>query len=145
VARHDPLLTVLHVEDDENDALLLVKACERAKLAVALYRVADGEVAREYLLGSEPFDDRLKYPLPEVIVLDLKMPRLDGFEFLKWLRGHESFRVLPVMVFTASLSREDEARAAAEGATSYYLKPTSFEGLVQIVEIFRSGPTRHPN
>jgi CheY-like chemotaxis protein len=140
VARQDPkLLILLHVEDDEDDALLFAKACERAALSAQLHRVRDGEEARDYLLGQAGFTDRLKHPLPQVMVLDLKLPRMNGFEFLKWLRAQEGFAALPVLVFTSSLSREDKARALAEGASSYFVKPASFDALVQMVELFKAG------
>ena len=87
-----------------------------------------------YMLGEGVYSDRSLYPLPQIVVLDLKMPRMDGFQFLKWLRHTESFASLPVLVFTASMSREDKSRAIAEGANSYFIKPSSFDALVKMVE-----------
>jgi CheY-like chemotaxis protein len=137
VARKDskPLL-ILHVEDDENDAILFQKACERAGLPVQTLRVSAADEAKSYLLGEGVYADRARYPLPQIIVLDLKMPRMDGFEFLKWLRHTEPFAALPALVFTASISREDKSRAMAEGANSYFVKPASFEALVKMVGAF---------
>jgi len=137
VARNDskPLL-ILHVEDDENDAILFQKACERAGLPAQTFRVDAADVAKAYLLGEGVYADRALYPLPHIIVLDLKMPRLNGFEFLKWLRHTEPFCALPALVFTASISREDKSRALAEGASSYFVKPASFDALVKMVEGF---------
>jgi two-component system response regulator len=135
VARKDskPLL-ILHVEDDENDALLFEKACERAGLPAHVIRVDAADRAMAYLLGEGVYNDRTLYPLPQIVVLDLKMPRMDGFQFLKWLRHTEAFTTLPVLIFTASMSREDKSRAMAEGASSYFVKPASFEALVKMVE-----------
>ena len=130
-------LRILHVEDDDNDAILFAKACERAGLAVELYRAVDGEHARTYLLGQGDFLDRARNPLPHLIVLDLKLPRMDGFEFLKWLRSQKMFAALPVLVFTASMASDSESRALAEGAQFYFVKPASFENLVQVVGSFR--------
>ena len=137
MARKDskPLL-ILHVEDDDNDALLFAKACERAGLPVRTFRVESADLARSYLLAEGLFADRVKYPLPQVIVLDLKMPRMNGFEFLKWLRQIPDFARLPALVFTASVSNEDRTRALAEGASSYFVKPASFEALVKMVAGF---------
>lgn len=137
MARKDskPLL-ILHVEDDENDALLFAKACERAGLPVQAFRVDSADLARGYLLGEGIYADRMMYPLPQVIVLDLKMPRMNGFEFLQWLRHVPTFAALPVLVFTASVSNEDRTRAMAEGASSYFIKPASFEALVKMVSGF---------
>lgn len=139
VARKDfkPLLA-LHVEDDDNDAILLAKACERAGLPVTLQRVVDGADARSYLLGEGAFADRARHPLPQIVILDLKLPRMDGFEFLKWLRGQSTLMELPVLVFTASMSRDDKSRAMAEGANSFFIKPASFESLVQMVQSFHA-------
>jgi CheY-like chemotaxis protein len=134
VARKDakPLL-ILHVEDDENDAILFQKACERAGLPARTFRVEAADVAKSYLLGEGIYGDRVQYPLPQIVVLDLKMPRVDGFEFLKWVRGDKRFAVIPVLVFTASISREDKSRALAEGANSFFIKPASFDALVKMV------------
>jgi CheY-like chemotaxis protein len=137
VARKDskPLL-ILHVEDDENDAILFQKACERAGLPAQIHRIDAADEAKAYLLGQGVYADRALHPFPQIVVLDLKMPRMDGFEFLKWIRNNETFAALPVLVFTASASREDKSRALAEGASSYFVKPTSFEALVKMVEGF---------
>ena len=132
---HKPLL-ILHVEDDENDAILFRKACERAGLPAETFRVDAADHARAYLLGEGIYSDRTRYPLPQIIVLDLKMPRMDGFEFLRWLRHEEKFAAIPVLVFTASISREDKSRAIAEGASSFFVKPASFEALVKLVAGF---------
>jgi len=129
-------LTVLHVEDDENDALLLRRACEWAGLPVQLQHVPDGDTAQAYLLGTGDYADREKHPLPHVVVLDLKMPRMDGFELLKWLRAQSGFGSIPVLVFTSSLSRDDKARALANGASSYFVQPATFEALVSMVGSF---------
>jgi CheY-like chemotaxis protein len=134
VAKKDPKpLLILHVEDDENDAILFWKACERAGLPVQIHRVEAADHARAYLLGEGVYADRARFPLPHLIVLDLKMPRMNGFEFLKWLRHTEAFAAMPALVFTASMAREDKSRAIAEGASSYFVKPASFEALVKMV------------
>jgi DNA-binding response OmpR family regulator len=138
-------LTILHVEDDENDALLFAKACDRAGLPVILQRVRDAEDGRTYLLGEGNYTDRLRFPLPQIIILDLKLPRMSGFEFLIWIRKEATLATLPVLVFTSSLSREDKSRALAEGANSYFVKPATFEALVQMVEFFRAPDPNHLN
>ena len=138
VARSHPKpLTILHVEDDENDALLFAKACERAQLPVVLQRVGNGELAKAYLSGEGDFSDRIVYPLPQVIILDLKLPGITGFDFMGWLRQQPDFVTTPVLVFTASLSREDKTRAISGGANSFFVKPASFEALVQMVGALR--------
>jgi CheY-like chemotaxis protein len=134
------LLTILHVEDDDNDAILLRKACEKAKLPLDIHRVSDGDQARAYLQGSEEYQDRSKHPFPHIVVLDLKLPGNDGFEFLKWLRAQESFTALPVLIFTASGSERDRERAEAGGANAYFVKPISFDDWVKIAESFDGSP-----
>jgi two-component system response regulator len=124
------------VEDDENDAILFRKACERAGLPAELHRVEAADYAKAYLLGEGIYGDRVLYPLPQIIVLDLKMPRMDGFDFLRWLRAEQKFAGIPVLVFSASISREDKSRAIAEGANSFFIKPASFDALVKMVEGF---------
>ncbi|HLP77579.1 MAG TPA: response regulator [Candidatus Paceibacterota bacterium] len=138
-------MTILHVEDDENDAILLAKACERARLPALLHRVADAELAKSYLLGEGAYADRLKYPVPQIIILDLKLPRVSGFDFLIWFRQQPAFAGITILIFTASLSRDDKSRALSEGASSYFVKPASFEALVQMVGVFRSMDTNPLN
>jgi len=131
------LLKILHIEDSEEDMELFRRACEAAGLPAAFHRVEDGFQAVRYLKGENTFDDRRKYPLPDLIVLDLKMPGMGGFDFLKWLRQEPGFSSMPVLVFTVSEKAEDKARALAEGATGYFVKPKDFETLVRLAESFR--------
>jgi len=146
VARqHLKPLAILHVEDDDNDALLFEKACQRAALPILLQRIADGEAARAYLAGEGLFADRARYPLPQVIVLDLKLPKLSGFELLAWIRSQHALAHVPVLVFTASLSREDRSRALAGGANSFFVKPPCFEDLVHLVRHFNLPDPRNLN
>jgi DNA-binding response OmpR family regulator len=138
VARIDlQRLTILHVEDDDNDAILLGKACECAKLPAIICRVSEVEQAKAYMLGAGSFMDRQQFPLPQIIILDWKLPGVSGLEFLNWLRANPKFAALPVLVFTSSLSRDDHAEALAHGASSYFVKPASFEALVQMVNYFQ--------
>ena len=143
-ARKDfkPLL-ILHVEDDDNDAVLLAKACERAKLPVKIDRVKDGEQAKAYLLAVVAHTDRRLNPLPQIVVIDLKMPAMDGFGFLKWIRAEKELALVPVLVFTASITPEDRNRAMSEGASSYFVKPASFDALVRLVQNFQPPGTEN--
>ena len=130
-------LSILHIEDDDNDALLLAKACERAQLPVTIHRVKDGEQARAHLLQLQARSDRPLNPLPQIVVLDLKMPTMDGFEFLKWLRAEKDLALVPVLVFTTSAASDDKDRALSAGASSYFVKPASFDALVRLVQHFQ--------
>src|ERR1700722_6374249 len=94
--------TILHVEDDPNDTLLFQHACRKAGVFFDLQAVSDGDQAMAYLRGANDFSDRAKHPMPQLILLDLKMPRVSGFDVLAWLRTDDSFKELPVVVLTSS-------------------------------------------
>jgi len=126
--------TVLHVEDDPNDTLLLQHACRKAGMVFDLQAVSDGDQAIAYLRGANDFSDRHKYPLPQLILLDLKMPRVSGFDVLAWLRSDDSLKELPVVVLTSSNHDADIKRAYDLGAKSYLVKPVGFEALVELVK-----------
>lgn len=130
-------LKILHIEDKEEDALLFGRACEAAGLPADCYAVRDFSEAVAYLEGQGKFTDRHAYPLPDLIVLDLRIPGMDGFDFLKWLRQQTDFLLLPVLVFTSSTSEVDKARALNQGATGYFAKPKDFESLVRLAESCR--------
>lgn len=136
----NPLL-ILHVEDEENDAILFSRACERAGLPAEVRNVVSVDQAKAYLVGEGVYADRVLYPLPQIILLDLKLPRVDGYELLKWLRQTEPFAAIPTLVFTASISQEDKSRAMAEGASSYFVKPATFDALVKFVAGFGTPPS----
>jgi CheY-like chemotaxis protein len=138
-------LKILHVEDSEEDAILFTRACEAAELPADFRRVADGFKAVAYLKGVEEFTDRSKYPLPDLIVLDLKLPGMGGFDFLKWLRNEPGLASLPILVFTVSESAKDKTRAIEEGATGYFTKPKDFETLVRLAESFRKLNVNDPD
>src|SRR5947209_2098295 len=104
-------LIILHVEDNREDIALLTKACGAAGLPADFHEVSSGADAVAYLNGDGAFADRERHPLPNVIVLDLRMPGMDGFEFLRWLRAGSKFRNLPVLVFTQLATAADKARA----------------------------------
>src|ERR1051325_3959265 len=101
-------LAILHIEDNQDDAFLLSKACDLAGLPADFYEVPGGAEAMSYLKGEGAFADRKKFPRPDIVILDLKMPRMDGFEFLRWLRGEAGYSSLPVFVFTQSELEADK-------------------------------------
>ncbi len=126
--------TVLHVEDDPNDTLLFQHACRKAGVIFDLQAVSDGDQAIAYLRGANDFSDRRKYPLPQLILLDLKMPRVSGFDVLAWIRSEDSLKQMPVVVLTSSNHDADIKRAYDLGAKSYLVKPVGFEALVDLVK-----------
>lgn len=126
---------VLLAEDREDDIFLIRKAFATAGLSNPLYVVNDGEQAIAYLMGDGPFSNRAEYPLPDIILLDLKMPRLDGFEVLTWIRRQPGIRGLPVVVLTSSEELRDVNRAYSLGANSFLVKPLDFENSVALVKM----------
>jgi len=130
--------TVLLVEDDSNDALLLRRAFHRAKLTSLLQVVSDAEKAMAYLEQKPPFDKSDESPSPSLLLLDLNLPRTSGLELLEWLRKKSPpLRDLPVIILTSSRDTEDIDQAYALGANSYMAKPNgNFEGLAEMVKEF---------
>src|SRR5690242_21238513 len=94
--------TILHVEDDANDVLLFEHACRKAGLDVDLQAVGDGEQALAYLKGGKQFENRTEHPFPNLVVLDLKLPYVNGFDVLASMRSEQALRRLPVIVLTSS-------------------------------------------
>lgn len=128
----DPV-TWLVAEDDENDFLLLKRAFNRAAPHTRLQWVKDGLEAKKYLLGEAPFDDRSAFPLPSIILTDLKMPRCSGLELLAWLKTQPHIQPALVIVFTSSNVPSDEAAASALGAHLYFTKPATSDELLEML------------
>lgn len=124
---------ILIAEDDENDVFLIRRAFHQAQFENPLQVVPTGEDAIAYLRGDSPFTDRSRFPIPALMLLDLKMPRKNGFEVLAWIRQHGEFNALPVVVLTSSQESADINRAYALGANSYLVKPASFLSLVDMI------------
>ena len=127
--------TILLVEDDPNDVLLIRRAFTKAGLGLpdCMQVVGDGEGAIDYLGGSGPYSSRERFPLPAVVLLDLKLPRKSGFEVLEWLRGQPGLRRIPVVVLTGSAQSSDVNRAFDIGANSYLVKPVGIDALTEIM------------
>ena len=124
---------VLLVEDDPNDILLTRRAFRKAELPEPIAIVEDGEQAVAYLSATGQFADRRAHPLPDLVLLDLKLPRMSGLEVLTWLRKQPKLQRLPVIVLTSSRETADVNRAYELGANSYLLKPVTFDALARIV------------
>jgi CheY-like chemotaxis protein len=126
---------ILLVEDRDDDIVLVRRAFAKAKIPNPLHAVKDGEEAIAYLAGEIPFTDRKAYPLPDLILLDLKMPGIDGFETLRWIRQQPDFRNIPVIVLTTSEDLRDVNKAYAAGANSFLLKPFDFENSIELARM----------
>ena len=129
-----PVITVLHIDDDPNDTMLLQAATRKAAVEFMLHNVEDGEAAIDYLSGEGMYADRNRFQLPSLILLDLKMPRATGFEVLRWIRNHPELGNLPVVVLSGSELQEDIRHAYSVGANSYLVKPLGFDALVTLVK-----------
>ncbi|MBZ8179143.1 response regulator [Oscillatoria salina] len=124
---------ILLVEDDSNDVLLIQRACRRATIANPVIVVEDGDEAVSYLSGEGKYADRETYPLPVIMLLDLKLPRRSGLEVLTWLRNQPRVKRLPVVVLTSSRENQDVDRAYDIGVNSYLIKPVAFEDLMELI------------
>jgi CheY-like chemotaxis protein len=130
--------TLLLVDDSENDRLLMQIAFEKTGLKITQREVYDGNGAIAYLNGDGEYSDRAQFPLPSIMLLDLHMPRKDGFEVLAWARAQEAFKSLSIIVLTASMRPEDVQRAYDLGASSYLVKPISLHALSDMIECLRN-------
>ena len=134
-AFHDSMTrNVLLVEDDENDVFFFKRAMKLAGWSDPLQVVQDGKQAIDYLSGSGQFSRRAELPLPALVLLDLKLPYVNGLEVLKWIRDHSSFRQLAAIVLTSSREDVDIGRACQLGANAYVVKPAAAEELVDLVK-----------
>jgi CheY-like chemotaxis protein len=118
---------ILLAEDWEPDVALVRRAFKCAELSNPLYVVRDGEETVSYLAGLGKFADRAEYPFPDLLLLDLKLPKMDGFDVLRWIRQQPGGRKLLVMVLTSSEDVYHVNRAYALGANSFLVKPIDLE------------------
>jgi CheY-like chemotaxis protein len=129
---------ILLAEDDSNDVVLIERAFQKAGLRYVLKVVSDGEQAIQYLAGKNSYSNREQFPLPFLLLLDLKMPGTDGFEVLHWVRNEPELKRLLVVVLTSSHLQADVDRAYELGANSYLVKPVGFDEMVHLVQRFEA-------
>jgi CheY-like chemotaxis protein len=127
---------ILLVEDDPDDALLIQRAFQKAGFHNTLNVVPDGRQAVAYLSGVGVFANREKFPLPFLILLDLRMAGLDGFDVLRWIRADPGLNRLLVVVLTSSNLQADVDRAYELGANSYLVKPLEFDEMTHLLQRF---------
>jgi len=130
--------TILLVEDDEDDVFAMRRALKLAHVSNHLEVVADGQQALDYLSGTGGYSDRANHPLPFIIFLDLKLPYLDGFEILSWIRQQPALESIAVVVLTGSAEIRDKDRAYALGARSYLTKPPATDVLHEVFDSLKS-------
>jgi CheY-like chemotaxis protein len=127
------LAHILLVEDNRMDVELTLDAFREARLLNTVHVAPTGQDALDYLFGRGKYADRHTYPLPNLILLDLKLPGIDGFEVLRQIKETPILKRLPVIVLTSSKEEGDRAFSYDIGANSYLVKPVSFEGFLGII------------
>ena len=126
--------TLLVIEDAREHAILVRVAARRALPGLDVRVAGDGREGIAYLAGTPPFQDRRSHPAPSLVILDLIMPEVDGYEVLEWIRDTRSPEAAPVIVLTSSPDPEAEGRSLALGASAFYLKPDSLDRLGDVVK-----------
>ncbi len=124
---------ILLVEDSVADAELTIRALKQANLANKLVHLQDGAEALDFLFGKGEFITRNTAQHPKVILLDIKMPKVDGIEVLRQIRENESTRLIPVVIMTSSNEEQDIIMSYSLGVNSYVVKPVEFEGFAKAV------------
>lgn len=128
-------LVILLVEDDDNDIYFVRKATEASEGGHTVSGVHDGDEAIRYLTGQGQFSDREKFPLPNVVLTDLKMPNMDGFELLRWLRSNPRYGIIPTIVYSSSHLEKDVREAYCLGANSFITKPLRLSEMVELLHV----------
>jgi len=123
-AKRHMIPPVLLAEDDENDVLLIKRAFEKSRLVNSLQVACDGEVAVAYLSGEGTYSDRVRYPMPVAMLLDLKLPRKSGLEVLAWVKQQPGLKRMPIIVLTSSREARDVQQAYDLGSTSTWSNPS---------------------
>ena len=124
---------ILLVEDNRMDVELTLDAFKEARLLNTIYVSPNGQDALDYLFGRGKYADRIAYPIPNLVLLDLKLPGVDGFEVLRQVKSAPILKRLPVIILTSSKEEGDRALTYDIGANSYIVKPVSFSGFLDVI------------
>jgi CheY-like chemotaxis protein len=127
--------TVLHSDDSEDDRQLLAYAVRKHEKPFDLQSVEDGQAAADYLAGVGDYSDRARFPFPVLLLLDIKMPRMTGFDVLAWIRSERSLNNLPVAILSSSYDEADVKRTYALGARWYLVKPLDYDDVRRLVAL----------
>jgi CheY-like chemotaxis protein len=130
--------SILQVEDDAHDVFLLQRAFMQAGISNPVHVATDGQMAIDYLAGTDQFANRARYPLPSLVLLDLKLPRKSGREVLQWIRAQLGLRRLIVIVFTSAPYIGDVGLAYDLGANSFLVKPTDFSRYLDVARVLKA-------
>jgi CheY-like chemotaxis protein len=131
---HGEPVVVLLVEDSEDHAELVVRNLHDHNVANRIIHVADGQAALDYLLRHGDYADPERSPRPHVVLLDLRLPKVDGLEVLRAIKEHPDLRAIPVVVLTTSQADRDVASAYRHHANSYLVKPVGFEQFCRMMK-----------
>lgn len=134
---------ILYVEDDDGYAQIMSAVLSQSGFKHRLVHVPSGDQAKAYLSGTEQFSDRDRYPLPGLILADLKMPGMTGLELLKWVRSESEHKLLPFVILTSSEDLKDVTRAYQLGANSFLVKPPSVQDLKEMMKAVENFWIRH--
>ncbi len=126
-------LAILLVEDNPDHTELIMRNFQDHRVANRIYHVADGEAALDYLFRRGKYADPEQSPIPHVILLDLRLPRIDGLEVLREIKTDQTLRIIPVVILTTSETEVDVARAYSRHANSYLVKPVDFDRFTQLM------------
>lgn len=126
-------LEILLVEDNPREAELTIRALKKRTLATHFLHVHDGQEAIDFIFNRGLYQGTRIYEMPKVVLLDLKLPKIDGLEVLRQLRADVSTRWVPVVILTSSQEDRDVVEAYALGANSYIVKPVDFESFLEVV------------
>ena len=128
---HD--VDVLLIEDNPDDAGLVIRELKKINLGNSLYHLSDGAEALDFIFGRGEFSERKVEDRPKVILLDLKMPKVDGLEVLRTIRDDERTKLIPVVVMTSSREEQDIIRSYSLGVNAYVVKPVGFDNFSKAV------------
>ena len=129
-------MNILLVDDSETDVKITLRAFSKAKAKMNIYVAGDGQEALDFIYHKGKYQEEKKFPRPDLILLDIKMPRLDGFEVLKKVKGDPQYNFIPVIILTSSKNEEDVIKSYKNGAASFIPKPINYEDFVKVVDGF---------
>lgn len=124
---------ILLVEDNPNDAEMTMRAFKKNKLSNRIYHVADGTAALDFIYGRNDYQDRDVTLRPKIILLDLKLPKVDGLEVLKIIKSDPATKIIPVVMLTSSMEEKDLIESYRLGVNSYIIKPVSFDKFCEAI------------
>lgn len=133
---NDRPIDILMAENNEADIKIALRAFSRAKLKNNIYVVTDGQEALDFVYNKGKYQDKDKFPRPDLILLDIKMPKIDGFGVLERLKKDPLYCMIPIVILTSSENEKDIARSYNNGASSYITKPVDYESFVKAVDGF---------